>query len=44
MHCVVLPTWALDFYRVTDLGDLPGGVGTITRMAIDDNGQIVGAS
>ena len=41
---IVLPAQAQLFYRVTDLGDLPGGGNQSAAFGINDSGQIVGYS
>ncbi len=41
---LVLPVQAAHLYRLTDLGDLPGGADSSNANAINNSGQVVGAS
>jgi probable HAF family extracellular repeat protein len=39
-----LPAQAQNFYRVTDLGDLPGGLDESNAFGINDSGEVAGSS
>jgi probable HAF family extracellular repeat protein len=41
---LALPAQAQNFYRVTDLGDLPGGLDESIAFGINDSGEVAGRS